>query len=49
MKFSQEFKPGAIFGTITHPNEYQIAVFCTLAPYDPENRRENQIFPQFLN
>ena len=49
VKFSQEYKSDGIFGTITHPNTYQTAVFRTLAPKDSANRRENQIFLLFLN
>ena len=49
VKFSQEYKPDRIFGTITHPHTHQTAIFRTLAPQDPANRRENQIFPQSLN
>ena len=49
VKFSQEYKPDGIFGTITHPYTHQSAVFRTLAPYDPANRTENQIFSQSLN
>ena len=49
VKFSQEYKPDGIFGTITHPHTHQTTVFRTLAPQDPANRRENQIFPQSLN
>ncbi len=45
VKFSQEYKPDGIFGTITHPNTHQTAVFRTLAPQDSSNQRENQIFP----
>ncbi len=29
VKFSQEYKPDGIFGTITHPNTHQTAVFRT--------------------
>ncbi len=32
VKFSQEYKPDGIFGTITHPYTHQIAVPQTLAP-----------------
>ena len=49
VKFSQEYKPDGIFGTITHPHTNQTTVFRTLAPQDPANQRENQIFPQSLN
>ncbi len=49
VKFSQEYKPDGIFGTITHFFTHQLAVFRTLAPQDPANRRENQIFPYSLN
>ena len=48
VKFNWEYKPDGIFSTITHPYMYQIAVFCTLAPQDLTNQKENQIFPQFL-
>ena len=49
VKFSQEYKPDEIFGTITHPYTHQSAVFRILAPHDPANRTENQIFSQSLN
>ena len=49
MKFSQEYKPDRIFVTIMHPHTHQTAVFRTLAPQDPANQRENQIFSQSLN
>ena len=49
VKFSQEYKPDGIFGTITHPQTQQSTVFRTLAPQDPANRTENQIFSQSLN
>ena len=49
VKFSQEYKPDSIFGTITHPQTQQSAVFRTLAPQDPTNQIENQIFSRFLN
>ena len=49
VKFSQEYKPDGIFGTITLPQTQQSAVFRTLAPQDPANRTENQIFSQSLN
>ncbi len=49
VKFNQEYKPDGIFGTITHLFTYNSAVFWTLAPQDPANRRENQIFPHSLN
>ena len=49
VKFSQEYKPDGIFGTITHPYTHQSAVFRTLAPQDPANRTEHQIFTQSLN
>lgn len=45
VKFSQEYKPNEIFGTITHPDTHQTAVFCTLALQDLTNQRENRIFP----
>lgn len=37
VKFSQEYKPDGIFGTITHPYTHQSAIFRTLAPYDSAN------------
>ena len=37
VKFSQEYKPDGIFGTITHSQTQQSAVFRTLAPQDPAN------------
>lgn len=49
VKFSQEDKPDGIFGTITHPYTHQSAVFRTLAPQDPANRKESRIFSQSLN
>ena len=49
VKFSEEYKPDGIFGTITNPYTHQTAVFRTLAPQDPANQRENQIFLQSLN
>ena len=49
VKFSQEYKPNGIFGTITHPQTQQSAVFRTLAPQDPANRTKNKIFSQSLN
>ncbi len=49
VKFSQEYKPNGIFGTITHLQTQQSAVFRTLAPQDPANQTENQIFSQSLN
>ncbi len=49
VKFSQEYKPDRIFGSITHPHTHQTDDFWTLASQDPANRRENQIFPQSLN
>ncbi len=49
VKFSQEYKPDGIFGTITHPYTHQTAVFRSLAPQDLTNQRENQIFSQSLN
>lgn len=49
IKFNQEYKLDRIFDTITHPHMHQTVVFYTLAPQDPINRRENQIFPQSLN
>ena len=49
VKFSQEYKSDGIFDTITHRHTHQTAVFWALAPQDPANRRENQIFPQSLN
>ena len=30
VKFSQEYKPDKIFGTITHPHTHQMAIFRTL-------------------
>ncbi len=49
IKFSQEYKPNEIFGTITHFFTHQSAVFRTLTSQDPVNQRENQIFPHSLN
>ena len=49
VKFSQEYKPDKIFGTIIHSHTYQKTVFRTLASQDPTNQRENQIFSQSLN
>ena len=49
VKFSQEYKPDKIFGTITHLHTHQTVVFRTLALKDPVNQRENQIFSQSLN
>ena len=37
VKFSQEYKPDGIFGTISHLHTHQTAVFRTLAPQDPAN------------
>ena len=45
LKFWQEYKPEGVFGTITHPQTLESAVFRTLSPQDPANRTENQIFP----
>ena len=45
VKFSQEYKSDRIFGTITYSHTYQTAIFRTLAPQNPANQRENQIFP----
>ena len=45
LKFRQEYKPEGVFGTITHPQTLESAVFRTLLPQDPANRTENQIFP----
>lgn len=45
VKFSQDYKPEGVFGTITHPQTKQLAVFRTLSSKDPANRTENQIFP----
>lgn len=44
VKFCQEYKPDRIFGTITQSYIHQIAFFRTLAPQDPANLKENQIF-----
>ena len=44
VKFSQEYKPNEIFGTITHLHTDQTTVFHTLAPQDLANQRKNQIF-----
>ena len=49
VKFSQDYKPDGIFGTITHLQTQQSAVFRTLALNDAANRNENQIFSQSLN
>ncbi len=49
VKFGKEEKPNRIFGTIMHSPTHQIAVFRSLASKDSANRRENQIFLQFLN
>ena len=49
MKFSQEYKPDGIFSTIIYSHIYQTAIFRILAPQDPANQRDNQIFPQSLN
>ncbi len=49
VKFSQEYKPDGIFGTITHPYTQQLVFFRTLVPQDPANRTENHIFSQSLN
>lgn len=43
VKFSQEYKPGGIFGTITHPSTHQSAVFRTLAPQDLAKRTESLV------
>ncbi|MCJ1347605.1 hypothetical protein MMC31_005833, partial [Peltigera leucophlebia] len=45
VKFRQEYKPEGVFGTITHPQSLESAVFRTLSPQDPANRTANQIFP----
>ena len=45
LKFRQEYKPEGVFGTITHPQTLESAMFRTLSPQDPANRTENQIFP----
>ncbi len=47
IKFSQEYKPDGIFGTIIYLQTQQPAVFRTLAPQGLANRIENQIFSQF--
>ena len=49
VKFSQEYKPDGIFGTIKNFFTHQLAVFRTLAPQDSANQRENRIFPSSLN
>lgn len=49
VKFSQEYKLDEVFGTVTHLHTYQMAVFRTMAPQNPANRRENQIFLHSLN
>lgn len=46
VKFSKEYKPDKIFGTIIYPHTYQTAIFRTLAHQDSTNQRENQIFLQ---
>ena len=49
IKFSEEYKPNEIFGTITHFFTHQSAVFRTLTSQDSVNQRKNQIFPHSLN
>ena len=49
VKFRQEYRPEGVFGTITHPQSLESAVFRTVSPQDPANRTENQIFPCSLN
>lgn len=49
VKFNQEYKPNRIFYIIIYLYTYQMAIFYIFALQDPANRRENQIFPQFLN
>lgn len=49
MKFSQEYKPDGIFGTITHSWTKQLTVFQILASQDLTNQTENRIFSQSLN
>lgn len=49
VKFSQEYKPDGVFGTITHPETMESAVFRTLSSKDPANWTENHIFLQSLN
>lgn len=49
VKFSQDYKPDGVFGSIIHPQTQESAIFCTLSPQDPENRTESHISPQFLN
>ena len=49
VKFSQDYKPDGVFGSIIHPQTQESAIFRTLSPQDPANRTENHIFPQSLN
>lgn len=49
VKFSQDYKPDRVFGTIIHPQTKESAVFRTLSPKDPTNRTESHIFSQYLN
>ena len=49
VKFWQKYRPEGVFGTITHPQSLESAVFRTLSPQDPANWTENQIFPCSLN
>lgn len=49
VKFSQDYKPDGVFGTIIHLQTKELAVFRTLSPKDPANWTENHIFPQSLN
>lgn len=47
VKFSQEYKPDRIFGTIIHLYIHQSAVFRTLALYNPANQIEPDLFLVF--
>ena len=49
VKFSQDYKPDGVFGSIIHPQTQESAIFRTLSPQDPANRTESHIFPQSLN
>ena len=49
VKFSQDYKPDGVFGSIIHPQTQESAIFRTLLLQDPANRTESHIFPHSLN
>lgn len=44
VKFSQDYKPDGVFGTIIHPQTKKLVVFHTLSPKDLTNQTKSYIF-----